>query len=271
MKFIEKLIINPLNFILGRRIFLFLNIYVIKLFLRFIGYNSYGNLEKTGEKKFIDSIVNQNEAGLIIDIGANNGEYSEYILKNSNYNVIAFEPLSKSFHILKKLKQRFSKRFTAFNYALSNKKGKTSIYYDNKNTIWANLDKEVNKIKYLKNNNKKKICKIDTLDNFFKKNKKFFLKKVKLIKIDVEGHEYEVIEGSGNLIKKLKPKYIQIEYNWHHLIKNRNLYSFSKLLKNYDVFKIMPYFNKIEKIDPIKPENNYFNYSNIVFKIKMNK
>ena len=72
MKFIEKLIINPLNFILGRRIFYFLNIYVIKLFLRFIGYNSYGNLEKTGEKKFIDSIVNQNEAGLIIDIGANN-------------------------------------------------------------------------------------------------------------------------------------------------------------------------------------------------------
>ena len=63
-------------------------------------------------------------------------------------------------------------------------------------------------------------------------------------------------------------EYIQIEYNWHHLIKNVNLYQFSKILPNYEVFKIMPFFNEIYRIDPMKPENNYFNYSNIVFKIK---
>ena len=68
-----------------------------------------------------------------------------------------------------------------------------------------------------------------------------------------------------------KPEYIQIEYNWHHLIKNVNLYQFSKLLSNYEVFKIMPFFNAIHKIDPMRPENNYFNYSNIVFKIKNDK
>ena len=74
--------------------------------------------------------------------------------------------------------------------------------------------------------------------------------------------------GAKNLIKKLKPKYIQIEYNWHHLFKNVNLFAFSKILKNYDVFKILPLDKKLIKIDPKKPENNYFNYCNIVFKRK---
>ena len=67
------------------------------------------------------------------------------------------------------------------------------------------------------------------------------------------------------IIEKFKPKYIQLEYNWHHLFKNKNLYSFSKILQNYQVFRIFPYGDTLVKINPEKPENNYFNYSNIVF------
>ena len=44
MKFIEKLIINPLNFILGKKNFLFFKYLCNQTILRFIGYNSYGNL-----------------------------------------------------------------------------------------------------------------------------------------------------------------------------------------------------------------------------------
>ena len=66
-------------------------------------------------------------------------------------------------------------------------------------------------------------------------------------------------------VRKYKPKYIQIEYNWHHLVKNVNLYYFSTILKNYNVFKIFPNDKKLIKIDPLKPEHNYFNFSNIVF------
>ena len=40
------------------------------------------------------------------------------------------------------------------------------------------------------------------------------------------------------------------------------------MLNNYDVYKILPYATGLLKIDPKKPENNYYNYSNYVFKLK---
>ncbi len=55
------------------------------------------------------------------------------------------------------------------------------------------------------------------------KNKKLSIKKIDLIKIDTEGYELEVLIGAKKTIEKFKPKYIQIEYNWHHLFKNVNL------------------------------------------------
>ncbi len=266
-KIFENLILDPLNIIFGRKIFYKFNLIVIKIFLKFIGYNNYKNLNKTGEKKFLDSIISEGD-GIVLDIGANIGNYSKYVLENSDYNVISFEPLNYSFSKLKKLQKIYKNRFICFNLALSDKIGKTEIFYSKKNQHWANLDYEVNKISLLKDNKNKKICQRNSLDNFYQKNRKIFKGKTKLIKIDVEGHEYEVLKGSKKFIEKFRPEYIQIEYNWHHLIKNVNLYQFSKVLPNYEVFKIMPFFNAIYKIDPIRPENNYFNYSNIVFKIK---
>ena len=46
------------------------------------------------------------------------------------------------------------------------------------------------------------------------------------------------------------------------MFKNISLYKISRLLNNYDVYKILPYSSGLLKIDPKKPENNYYNYSN---------
>jgi hypothetical protein len=89
-----------------------------------------------------------------------------------------------------------------------------------------------------------------------------------LIQLDTEGYEYEVLKGALKTINKFAPKYIQLEYNWHHLFKNINLYHFSILLPKYNVFKILPFGSELIKIDTARPENNYFNYSNIVFQKK---
>ena len=79
-KFFENFILDPLNIIFGRKIFYKFNLIIIKIFLKFIGYNNYKNLNKTGEKKFLVSIVSEGD-GIVLDIGANIGNYSKYILK----------------------------------------------------------------------------------------------------------------------------------------------------------------------------------------------
>ena len=262
-----KIILNILDFIFARTFFYSINIVFLKLFIRFIGYNNHSNLSKSGELFFLKRVCGQNPE-ICIDIGANRGSYSTFILENCNSKVLAFEPFPKTFKQLKKIRSNYYKRFFIFNIGLGEKKTFKYLNYNINNSQWANFNSEVNKIDYLKKNKNTVKCKINTLDNIVRINKKL-KNKIDLIKIDTEGYEYEVLKGAKKTIEKFKPKYIQIEYNWHHLFKNVNLYYFSKFLKNYDVYKILPFSRDLMKIDPERPEHNYFNYSNIVF-IKKN-
>lgn len=259
-----KLLLSILEFFFARKSLYKINIILLKLIIRFLGYNNHRDFNDSGEIYFLNNVCSTNPK-LCIDVGANVGRYSKYILENSSSKVIAFEPIQKSFRKLQNIKKLFNNRFYIFKIGLGDKKSRQTIYYDAKNLQWANFNPEVNKINYLKNNNKKIECKVDTLDNFLKKNKKILEKKIDLIKIDTEGYEFEVLKGAHNTIKKFKPKFIQLEYNWHHLFKNINLYYFSKYLKDYDVYKILPFSKNLMKVDPERPEHNYFNYSNIVF------
>tara|TARA_B100000073_G_scaffold344170_1_gene350430 strand:- start:687 stop:1478 length:792 start_codon:yes stop_codon:yes gene_type:complete len=261
-----RLFLIILDFIFARKFLYKINIVFLKLIIRFIGYNNHSSFSKSGELFFLKKVCKQNPK-LCLDIGANLGEYSNFILKNSNSKVFAFEPMTKTYNKLKKIRSKFPNRFFIFNYGLGEKKKFKNLYYDKNNSQWANFNSEVNQIDYLKNNKKIIKCKIDTLDNVIKTNKNL-IKKIDLIKIDTEGYEYEVLVGAKKTIEKIKPKYIQIEYNWHHLFKNVNLYFFSQFLKNYNVYKILPFSKNLMKIDPKRPEHNYFNYSNIVFKRK---
>jgi FkbM family methyltransferase len=259
--------LHILSFFLGRKIFYNFNLNMIKLFSFFIGNNNFFSFVGSGEAFFLNRICNENPQ-LCIDVGANTGAYSEYILQNSKSKVIAFEPSKRSFKKLSILKKKYHDRIYFFNLGLGNKTKNSNLYYDKNNSLWANFNPEVHEIDYLKNNNLIEKSRIDKLDKIYNENKKIFNYSVKLLKIDTEGYEYEVLLGASKFIKKKKPEYIQIEYNWHHLFKNISLYKISKLLKDYETYKILPHSSGIIKVDPKRPENNYYNYSNYIFKLK---
>ena len=263
-KIIINIITSFLEFFFARKFLLSFNTILLKLIIRFLGYNNHKDFYSSGEIYFLRKISKE-KPKICLDIGANVGKYSSYLLQNSSAKIIAFEPMPKTFNELSKIRKNYSDRFFVYNIGLGHKKTMKNIYYDKNNLQWANFNPEVNKIDYLKNNKRKIRCSLNTLDNFVKKNKKIFNSRIDLIKIDTEGFELEVLKGAKKTIKKLKPKYIQIEYNWHHLFKNINLYYFSKFLKDYDTYKILPFSKKLLKINSEKPEHNYFNYSNIVF------
>ena len=122
-----------------------------------------------------------------------------------------------------------------------------------------------NKLNFIdgKNSNKMKI-QLSTLDEIFLKNKGKF-KNLDFIKIDTEGHEIEVLKGSKKIIKILKPKFLQIEFNTHQLLRSITLQDYKKLLKNYNVFRLLPFGRKLLSVNVNKPEDNIFHLSNIVF------
>ena len=195
--------------------------------------------------------------------------FQKKLLENKDLNVIAFEPMKKTFIELKKIEKNYKKRFKCFNIGLSNKTGRAEIFYTDPLSQLSSIAVNLKKINFLRNKkiNKQKI-KIDTLDNFVKKNKDLFKKKIDFIKIDTEGNDLKVLFGASKTINKHRPKFIQVEMNYHYLFSGENLYQFAKFLRGYEVYQIMPFNNGLLKINPTRPENNIFHLSNFIFKKK---
>ena len=143
--------------------------------------------------------LNINKNYNLIDIGANRGTYSYifYILTKNHGKVISFEPNPRIYRILSR---NIKNKVTLFNIALSNTIGIEKFYV---HIEGAGPTSSLNYHEVLNDNNliNTTNVEVDTLDNFLI-NKNFI---PNIIKIDVEGHEPQLIEGSRNTIIKYKP------------------------------------------------------------------
>ena len=251
------------NFIFGRKTTQKLNNIIFSLSLRAKGYNNYGSFKVTGEKNFIQSI--SRELQFSLDIGANIGNYSKLLIEETNSYIFAFEPLDGAYDILNNLVIEHPNRIEAFKLALGDKNVEKNLNFTDEKSEKATFLDDISKLSFYEGaSNKKKLVNIVTLDEFMEQ-KNLFDKEIDLIKIDTEGYELEVLKGSKRLIEENKPKYIQLEFNIHQLFKNHTMYEFSKYLKKYELFQILPFGNKLLKVNPEKAETNIFYLTNFVY------
>ena len=256
-KFISKLYV----LIFSRKKLQFINDVFLSLTLDAKGFKNYGDFKRTGEKKFIRLI--KDEINLSLDIGANVGNYTKLILQEASSKVISFEPLPDAYRELEDLKKEFRERLEIFNIAISNENKKQELYFGNKKSEKASLMKNLEKLSFVKETNINKISvevkKLDDLKDILNN------EIIDFIKIDTEGYEFEVLDGAKNLLKEHQPKFIQIEFNWHQLLKGQTLYKLSNMIDFSDIFRILPNGNGLIQIDPSRPENNIYHLSNYIF------
>jgi len=256
-KFISKLYV----LIFSRKKLQFINDVFLSLTLDAKGFKNYGDFNRTGEKKFIRLI--KDEINLSLDIGANVGNYTKLILQETSSKVISFEPLPDAYRELEDLKKEFRERLEIFNIAISNENKKQELYFGNKKSEKASLMKNLEKLSFVKETNINKISvevkKLDDLKDILNN------EIIDFIKIDTEGYEFEVLDGAKNLLKEHQPKFIQIEFNWHQLLKGQTLYKLSSMIDFSDIFRILPNGNGLIQIDPSRPENNIYHLSNYIF------
>lgn len=170
--------------------------------------------------KNLELYIDTRRSLTIFDVGANRGQ-SVRFFKNHypNSKIYAFEPSTRSGKKLKKfIEHRQYEGIFMIPIAFGNSQ-KEMLFYESdlsetSTFTMPNQDSRNLKIKNLillqkqKNSYKPTVVQMTTLDNFVHVNK---IDAIDILKIDVEGYELEVIQGSSHTLRLGKVKVVQIE------------------------------------------------------------
>jgi FkbM family methyltransferase len=172
----------------------------------------YNGIENTLLNNSIALLKSDENDKIVFDVGTNFG-FLSLVWANTiceNGKVYSFEPhhsLYRSY--TKSVKSNLlEKNIVTENVAVGNELG--SIELNLLSTSSNTLELESNK-----GNNKKEKVNLITLDHYAEKNN---ITKCDLIKIDVDGIEFDILNGSQELIKKLKPIFIVETNNDNRII-----------------------------------------------------
>lgn len=134
-----------------------------------------------GDIKLRLNYPNLNKNSIVFDVGGYLGDFAEAIQKKYGCLVYLFEPHPKFFN---KCKKRFkdNKKIISLNYGLSNQDKFFNIYDDNDGSSF-----------YRKNHDQKNQINCEVRD-ILKVKKDLKINQIDLIKINIEGEEYNLLE-----------------------------------------------------------------------------
>tara|TARA_B100000900_G_scaffold124744_1_gene105255 strand:+ start:524 stop:1375 length:852 start_codon:yes stop_codon:yes gene_type:complete len=198
----------------------------------------------------------KNNSGLdLVDIGANVGVYSLYFAKISeNSNIYSFEPDASSFtNLVKNISANSLSNIKAFCIAIGRREGFYEMnFYDFASGAGAgSIDSEYiftsakDKKKYVQQT----FC--NTLDNC---SKELIETENCLVKIDVDGPEYEIIKSGKNFLSSNKVISAMIEINSRN---DRDKHKIFSLMQSYG-YKQIYQGNWIEKYEDYEISNFFF-------------
>ena len=244
-----KIKIKDIEFII-KKIFFSQSYLLKKRLIRAIN----NNYEK--ELTIIDRFSDKSKNAL--DIGVYRGVYSLKLSQNFN-QIHAFEPNPLLFPYLNTNLKKIIKNINLYNLALSNNSGETelklpvrtkSIFKENIEELYQLGAASIHPKNEFENFKKVQV-KVEKLDNISINN-------IGFIKIDVEGHELEVIEGAKNTITKDKPiLLVEIEKRHSKISVEETILKINNL--KYECFfvkdnELIP----VEKLNNKNLENNFF-------------
>ncbi|MCP4393078.1 MAG: FkbM family methyltransferase [Alphaproteobacteria bacterium] len=232
----------------------------LKECLQAMGVLNYGD-DVSGEIEFLNMAFQDVESPLVLDVGANVGEYAQTVLNVCpSAKIFAFEPQPKSYEGLSKRAEVLN--FNAVNAGCGNENKKMMLYdlADAEGSELASLFEGV----ITENHKRESVSRevdIIRLEDFLDG---IGANGVYFVKIDTEGYEYEVLLGLGKYLTEKRIAIIQFEFNEMNVYSRRFFKDFYDLLsKDYSISRI-----KNGGLIPIKEYNpllcELFTYQNIV-------
>ncbi len=239
MKASEKLIIKFGKFLGSKKNIIFE--YLVKI-IQALNYGIKGHefsyySDRNGENELIENVIANSDYKdmIIFDCGCNRGDYTNYLLKelnkkNNKYCIYLFDIDNVMIDICKKKFKGDSSIFIN-NLGLAEKAGfcEAIIYPDDRtrNSL-IETPLEIGWNYHLEK------VKLTTGDQFCNLNN---INRIDLLKLDLEGYDFDALKGFKNLLSKKVIKFLQFEYTFRALDRRilfRDIFEFFQSLE-YEV------------------------------------
>lgn len=199
-----------------------------------------GAVTNSGELWVIDFFAKHlptDSGGIVLDVGANVGDYASQLIARlgGRVKIFCFEPSRKTFEQLA-LRLATQKNVELFNFGFSDSE-KTSILYSNASA--SGLASVYNRrLGHLGINfAQREEIRLRRLDDFCEERG---IKRINLLKLDVEGHELYVLRGAESLINANRIDFIQFEFGGCNIDSRTYFQDFFYLLNPYfEVFRVL--------------------------------
>ncbi len=200
------------------------------------------------------------EGDRFLDIGSNLGMMSMFAATQvgPSGQVYAFEPQPNTFKMLKQnITMNGFQNIHPHNMAVGSHPESTTIYDSLGNRGSASLLKSEN------SSDQSSDVDVIPLDDVIQEKK---IERIKMMKIDVEGWELEVLKGAKHLLASPQAPVLCIEYSDKHPIQNGKLIDIYRLVtesNDYHVFKYDQGKEKISQLTEVKSEDQLPTHDNI--------
>jgi len=199
----------------------------------------------SGEKYVLQRLKRKNgDRHLVVfDVGANTGQYAAVAIAalKTNFHLHSFEPQVKAFTELAAISR--APFFSPHQLALGAAAGELDLYCDREGSAFASMYPSVYRDKGIILDQSEKVA-VTSIDGFCDEND---IRRIDLLKIDVEGHEIEVLKGCQRMIADGKIPLIQFEFGIASIKARIFMADFIDTLKDYDIYRILR--NGLRKID----------------------
>jgi len=226
-------------FLFARKSFYIFNRLLYKLSLSGLGILNHENDYVSGEKNFIEQLIQQNKltSGVVLDIGANIGNYSIMLRQHKiSLPLFSFEPNQDSYNTLAQNAELY--KFTSIKKGMGAQTGQAKMYdYASENsTEHASMYRDV--IEQIHKSVAREIdIQLTTVDEFVAQNN---IDEIALLKIDTEGNELNVLKGASQSIEKGLINIIQIEFNEMNVVSRSFMKDIVDMLPSYNFYRLLP-------------------------------